>query len=173
MVSVRYWEMDEVWIRAQVGEGIAAGVVVVAVPAEKGAEVEDRVVADDVGVGGRDVDRCRSWSAGRCCRRCRRWGWRWLPSADHVLHVQVVVGVGRLEPGAAVVQVEVDGVGLREAVVDAIEDILLVALVVEDGELGRIEEAAGVEAVDLDEVAPASCRRRRDRSRRSPSRRMP
>ena len=29
-----------------------------------------------------------------------------------------------------------------------------VALVVEDGELGRIEEAAGVEAVELEEVAP-------------------
>ncbi len=41
-----------------------------------------------------------------------------------------------------------------ELVVDAIEDVLLVALVVEDGELGRVEEAAGVEAVDLDEVAP-------------------
>ena len=74
---------------------------------------------------------------------------------DHVLHVQVVVGVGRLEPGAAVVQVEVDRVGLGEAVIDAVEEVLLVALVVEDGELGRIEKAAGVEAVDLDEVAPA------------------
>ena len=47
-----------------------------------------------------------------------------------------------------------DGVWLGELAVDAVEDVLLVALVVEDGELGRIEEAAGVEAVDLDEVAP-------------------
>ena len=38
----------------------------------------------------------------------------------------------------------------RELAVDAIEDVLLVALVVEDGELGGIEEAAGVEAVDLE-----------------------
>ena len=45
-------------------------------------------------------------------------------------------------------------VGRREGVVDAVEDVLLVALVVEDGELGRIEEASGVEAVGLDEVAP-------------------
>ena len=41
-----------------------------------------------------------------------------------------------------------------KAVVDAVEDVLLVALVVEDGELRRIEKAAGVEAVGLDEVAP-------------------
>ncbi len=41
-----------------------------------------------------------------------------------------------------------------ELAVDAIEDVQLVALVVEDDELGRIEEASGVEAVDLDEVAP-------------------
>ncbi len=47
-----------------------------------------------------------------------------------------------------------DRVGRREGVVDAVEEVLLVALVVEDGELRRIEEAAGVEAVDLDEVAP-------------------
>jgi hypothetical protein len=46
------------------------------------------------------------------------------------------------------------GVGRGELAVDAVEDIELVALVVEDGELGRVEEAAGVEAVDFDEVAP-------------------
>ena len=72
----------------------------------------------------------------------------------HVLDVQVVVGVGRLKPGAAVVEVEMDGVGRREAVVDAVEEVLFVALVVEDGELRRIEKAAGVQAVGLDEVAP-------------------
>ena len=76
------------------------------------------------------------------------------PSADDVLHVEVVVGVGCLEPGAAVVEIEVDGIGRRQGVIDAVEDILLVALVVEDSELGRIEKAAGVEAVGFDEVAP-------------------
>ena len=77
-----------------------------------------------------------------------------VPPLHHVLHVQVVVGVGRLEPGAAVVQVQVHRIGWREAVVHAIEDVLLVALVVEDGKLRRIEKAAGVQAVGLDEVAP-------------------
>ena len=75
-------------------------------------------------------------------------------AADDVLNVEVVEGVGGLEPGAAVVEVEVNGVGGGEGVVDAVEDVLFVALVVEDGELGGIEKAAGVEAVDLNEVAP-------------------
>ena len=75
-------------------------------------------------------------------------------AADDILDVEVVVGVGGLEPGAAVVQVEMDGVGRREGVVHAVEDILLVALVVEDGELRRIEKSAGVETVSLDEITP-------------------
>ena len=73
----------------------------------------------------------------------------------HVLNVQVVEGVGVLEPGAAVVEVEMHGVGLRKAVIDTVEEILLVALVVEDGELRRIEKASGVQGVGFDEVAPA------------------
>ena len=47
-----------------------------------------------------------------------------------------------------------DRIGVRETVIDAIKEILLVALVMEDSELRRIEEAAGIEAVSLDEVAP-------------------
>ena len=42
----------------------------------------------------------------------------------------------------------------REAIVHAIEDILFIALVVEDRKLRRIEKASGVKAVGLDEVAP-------------------
>ena len=49
--------MDEVLQvrRPQIGERIAARVVVVAVPADVSAEVEDRVVADHARVGRRDV----------------------------------------------------------------------------------------------------------------------
>jgi len=36
----------------------------------------------------------------------------------------------------------VHGVGLREVVIDAVEEVFFVALVVEDGELGRVEKAA-------------------------------
>ena len=47
----------------------------------------------------------------------------------------------------------IESAGVK-AVVDAVEDVLFVALVVEDGELRGIEKAAGIQAVGLDEVAP-------------------
>ena len=76
-----------------------------------------------------------------------------LPVVD-VLDIEVVISIGSLEPGTAVVQVEVHGIGWRKAIVDAVEYVLFVALIVENGELGRIEKAAGIEAIALDEVAP-------------------
>jgi hypothetical protein len=42
--------------RSAVGQGIAAGIVVIVVAADKGSQVEDRVVADHARVSGRDVD---------------------------------------------------------------------------------------------------------------------
>jgi len=74
-------------------------------------------------------------------------------SVFHILNVQILEGVGGLEPGAAVVEVQMDGVRGRKGVVDAIEEVLLVPFVVEDGELRRIEKAPGIETVGLDEVA--------------------
>jgi len=75
-------------------------------------------------------------------------------AANDVLDIQVVVGVGGLKPGAAVVQVEVDRVGRSKHIVDTIEDVLLVALVMKDLELRRIEEAAGIHTVGFNEVSP-------------------
>src|ERR1035437_6239156 len=75
-------------------------------------------------------------------------------AGNYVLHVEAVVRVGRLKPGTTVIQIQVDRVGRRYCVIDAVEDVLLVSLVVEDGELGGIEKAASVEAVGLNEVAP-------------------
>ena len=71
----------------------------------------------------------------------------------HCVAYSRVVGVGRLEPGARIAEIEMDGVGGGELVVDAVEEVLLVALVVDGVELGRIEEAAGVHHVGGDEVA--------------------
>jgi hypothetical protein len=77
------------------------------------------------------------------------------PAVFNVLDVQILEGVGVLKPGAAVVEVKMNGIGGCEAVIDAVEEVFLVALVVEDGEFGRIEKASGVQGVGLDEVAPA------------------
>jgi len=40
--------------------------------------------------------------------------------------------------------------------VDAVEKVLFVAFVVEDGKLGSVEEATGVQSADCDEVAPVA-----------------
>ena len=75
-------------------------------------------------------------------------------STDDVGDVEVVEGVGGLEPGAAETKVEMKGIVGRQLEVDAVEDVLFVTLVVEDAELGRVEESSGVKAVKLDEVTP-------------------
>jgi len=59
-----------------------------------------------------------------------------------------------MEPGAANAEIDVDRIDYRELPVDAVEDVELVALVVEDGELRRVEEAAGIQGIEFDEVAP-------------------
>ena len=45
-------------------------------------------------------------------------------------------------------------IGRGEVVINAIKEVLLVALVVKDRELRGIKKAAGVEAVGLNEIAP-------------------
>ncbi len=140
--------------RTQVGERVAAGIVAVSVSSEEGAQVEDRIVTDDMGVGGRNIVGIdlgeligvAQIGEGRACA---------CASADHILHVEVVERIGSLEPGTAVVKVPMDRIGRGKAVIDAVKEILFVALVVEDGELGRIEKSARIKAVGLDEVAPA------------------
>ena len=78
-----------------------------------------------------------------------------------------VVGIGRLEPGAREPQVQVDGIGGGGLEIEAVEDVLLVAVVVHHGELRAIQKAAGVQPVERNEIAPALAAVRRDRSRRS------
>ena len=47
-----------------------------------------------------------------------------------------------------------NGVSRRNRIVHSIENVLLITLVVEHGELWRIEEATGIESVGLKKVAP-------------------
>ncbi len=61
---------------AQVGQWIRAWVIAIAVPAEKCAQVEDRVVADDVRVGGRDVIGVDLGALVGVADVARRLGWR-------------------------------------------------------------------------------------------------
>src|SRR5438270_479629 len=59
-------------------------------------------------------------------------------------HILCVERVGRLKPGTCESQVQVDGVRLRELEVQAIENILFVALGMHDGKLRGIEKAAAI-----------------------------
>src|ERR1035437_5532449 len=137
----------------EVGERVGAGVVVVGVAADKCAEVEDGVHADGAGVGGGNVvgedfgalvgvaDGPEDRTAAGAAR-------------EYVLHPEVVVRIRRLEPRAAEAEVQVDRVRRRELAIDAIEDVEFVTLVVEHGELWRIEEPTRFEAIALNEIAP-------------------
>ena len=45
-------------------------------------------------------------------------------------------------------------IGARELIIHAVEDVLFIALGVEDLEFRRIEKTAGVQAVEFEEIAP-------------------
>ncbi len=66
----------------------------------------------------------------------------------------LVVGIRRLKPGAGELEIEVQRVFWRKYVVEAVEEIFLIAFVVDHPELRRIEEAARVEPVRRDEFPP-------------------
>src|SRR5664280_377030 len=68
--------------------------------------------------------------------------------------VQVVVGIGILEPGARKTKVEVQRVRRRKLIVETVEHVLFVPVRVENDKLRRIEEAAAVEPVRRDEISP-------------------
>ena len=116
--------------------------------------VEDRGWVDDARVAGREVDGLDLRAlVGRTDGQAIRPDGHAGRVGGPLGGVLGVVGVGRLEPGARVAKIEVDGVRGGELVVDAVKEILLVALVVDRVELRRIEEAAGVHHVGGDEVA--------------------
>ena len=130
--------------RTEVRQRITARYVIERVFADKGPEVEDRSFTGQEGVGRRNVERfdlgplvCSSNGVAELIEDRRR-----------------VEGVGSLEPGACVLQVGMDGVRRIELIIDAIEDVLFVALIVKGLKLRSIEEAAGIQSADRDEVAP-------------------
>ena len=139
--------------RSLVGEGIVAWIVVVIVAADIRPEVEDRGVTDRVRISRRDVEGAdlrtligiADVAEDRICARS---------VADHVLHIQIVVGVRCLKPRATVVQVEVNGIHRCKLAIDAVEDVKFVAFVVKDHELRWIEKTACVKTIDLNKVAP-------------------
>ncbi len=113
LVSVRYCAIDEVcrFARTEIGQGIAAGIVVVRIPANVGPKVEYRIGSEDAGIGGRDIEgfNLRELVGVPDVGEDRVGAGA---PADHVRYVQVIVGVRGLEPRAAVVQVQMNGIHL-------------------------------------------------------------
>jgi hypothetical protein len=123
---------------AEIGEGVFAGVVVEAVAAEEVVDVEDGGGVDDVGEAGGDVDGLDLGSLvggadGKAVGADGDAGGVGGPLGG----VFGVEGVGGLEPGAGVAEIKADGVGGGDLVVNAVEEVLLVALVVDSLVLGR------------------------------------
>src|SRR5580698_4611557 len=129
--------------RAPVGKKIVARIVVVGVAAHIRSQVEDSEIVEHARV-------CRRYIKGPNLRTLV--GIPDIPKdrsgrnsiADYILDVEIVIGIRRLKPRPAVVQIEMDGVLCRESAVDAVEDIFLVALDMKDAELGRIQEFARI-----------------------------
>ena len=118
--------------RRRVGEGITAAVVEELVLPHVGVDGEEDVRAEGVLEAGRDA-----------------------PGEDALALIlrELVVAVGNLDPVAGGEQVKVEDVALAGLVIEAVKDGLVVAFVVERGELGRVEEAAAAGAVQGKKVA--------------------
>src|SRR5260370_28615000 len=89
----------------EIGKGIIARIVVVLVSADIRPEIEDRVVPNGARIGRCDIERAylRTLIGIAYIGEDRI---RASSSADHILHIQIVIRIRRLKPRAAVVQVE-------------------------------------------------------------------
>ena len=74
--------------------------------------------------------------------------------AHHIHDIELVIAVGILEPGARVVEVDMNRIGGRELIIHAVKDVLFIALGVEDLEFRRVEKAAGIQSIEFEEIAP-------------------
>src|SRR5271169_3030133 len=142
--------------RAEVGEWIVAAVVVELVAADKPAEREHCRGVDQVRPGRSDVV---GSDLGTLIRG---------PDGNAVGTKTAVINhhaeprrgelpvkrIRRLEPGAGVKQVKVQGVCGTELIIYAVEDVFFVALVVHYGVLRTVEKPAAVQTVRGNEVSP-------------------
>ena len=159
--------------RTEIGERIAARVVVVGVASHVEACGEDRRRTDQMIPRGRDVERA---DLGALIRGANHVAVRIEAAIRHhdavprrgILRVE---RIGRLKPGTRVAHVQMQRIRCGQLIVHAVKDIFLVAFVVHHAELRRIEETAAVEPAHGDEVSPffasvteieaASCRPKR------------
>ena len=130
--------------RPEIRQRIAARVVAVSIFPDVRTESEYGMRPEDL---------------GKCRRNVEGLDLGVLIGIAHILaklveHVQIVVGVRRLKPGAAIVQVQLNGIRLVDLVIHPIEGIQLVSLGMKNRELRGVKEPARVESIDFDEIPP-------------------
>ena len=132
--------------RTKVGQRIWAGIIVEGVAPHEARDIEHGIRTQNVRPRGRNVE-------GLDLGALIGWADQIAIRSHHAI-VQVVVRVRCLEPGAREAEVEMQSVRLRQLVIEAVENVLLVATRVEDDKLRRVQKAPGVEPVGRDEVPP-------------------
>src|SRR5580698_1230489 len=133
----------QVW-RPLVRKRIVARIVVIAVSPDVWSKIENRIRTNHARIRRRDIE---------CLNLGTLIGVADIV-AELVEHIQIVIGIRRLKPRTAVVQVQMKGVDRRKLIIRTVKDILLVALGVEYLELRRIEKASRIQSVDLEKITP-------------------
>ena len=143
-------------IRREIGEGVAAWIVVELVPPDESSEREHG--------GGTNQPRPRRCNVKSLnlrplvCRTDRNTIGTQTPIVNHQPRprrgVLGVEGIRRLEPGTGESQIHVDGVRVGELKVQAIEYVLFVTFGVYNSKLRWIEKPSAVQAVGRDEITP-------------------
>src|SRR4029077_14388610 len=67
--------------------------------------------------------------------------------------VEIVDGIGCLEPRARVLEVYVNGIRAGKHIVEAIKEILFVASIMDSMKFGGIQKSAGIQPIGGDEIS--------------------
>src|SRR5271169_140965 len=150
----------------EVRKGIAAGVVVICIAANKGTKCEDSIGVEEVCPARGDVE-CADLGAlvlrtdelatqSECAARADGRSEASIVNNDAKPRrgVLCVERVRSLKPGTGVQGIEVDRVRGRDLIIHTIEYVFLVAFVVHHAEFRRIQESAAVQTVCGYEIAP-------------------
>ena len=151
---------------AKIGERIVTRIVVVPVPSHETADVEDRVRIDDAGVGRGDVVGADLGALIGIPDIVEHRAGAGSP-AHHIRDIELVIVIRTLEPGARVVEVDMNRIGGRELIIHAVKDVLFIALGVEDLRIPEDRENGRCSGRRVRRNCPSSGRRSRDRLSRS------
>ena len=143
-------------VRAEISERVARGVVVELVLPHECAQRKEHMRAKQMRPCGSNIERP---DFGPLILRSHRQA---VGTQAVIVHhhsrpcggVLSIEGIGRLEPGTRVAQIEIDGVGLRRLEVDAVENVCLVPIIVHHRDFRAIQKPIGAHPIGGYEIAP-------------------